>query len=724
MMTRPDQEKLARLLENAGETRPMSAIRNILEGLNAAPEDIADQMAWTKLIKTDDDPVAIDLLQRFRQHIRDADKERDRRYKYTDPLAQLRAKMEDAKIDAFIIPHSDEYMNEYLPACAERLAFITRSPVSEDDGRSGFTGSAGIAIAMKEKAAFFTDSRYLIQAPQQIDSRFDIYNAQMRPKDETGPDPSSLPRMKLTTWIEAHMRPGMRLGIDPWIHTPQEVRKFRDTVSAIGAELVLLGSPNLVDKVWLSRPVAPLSPVVPHPIEFSGAVSADKRYGLSLVIDHHDADALIITKPEEICWLLNVRGGDVPNTPLALSYAVFHRDGGVDWYIDSLKITDGLRDFLKKESSNGPGVTIYEPTAFDKGLANLAKKNKKIMCDSETCPARVEEIIQENGGRIVNQASPIKLMKARKNATEQQGMINAHLRDGVAMTRFLAELAQQDAPQSFDEISAAERLLDFRSENEHFRGLSFDTISGAGGNGAIVHYKSTKQTTQLLNAGPVYLLDSGAQYLDGTTDITRTIAVDTPNDEMKKMFTLVLMGHIDVAAAVFPEGTTGADIDLLARAPLKEKADAGYGHGTGHGVGCYLSVHEGPCGIGKNYTDPFEPGMVVSNEPGYYKEGEYGIRLENLIMVVETGKKDDKGRNLLAFKTLTLAPFDLNMVDPSLMEDRHVKWLNDYHADVRAKLLPELLQIDREAADFLKKSTEPIRKNGGLKPRTKTRLIL
>jgi Xaa-Pro aminopeptidase len=601
-------------------------------------------------------------------------------------LSALRAEMKKAGVDGFVVPRADEFLGEYVPACSERLAWIT-----------GFGGSAGIAVVLMDKAAFFTDGRYTLQAREQLDpALFEIYS--------TAPNQDPTPTSTYTEWIGKALPSGAKLGLHAWVHTPNALadsknhKGLRSAVAAANGSLVLLED-NPLDAAWEDRPAAPLTPAVPHPLEFAGKSSADKRREVVAALKEKDAAALAVMLPEEVCWLLNVRGNDVPYTPFTLSYALLHADMTVDWFIDPRKLSDETRKWV------GSATRIHTLQDFTPQLAALAKKGGKIWIDPGDAPLHVQDVVLKNGGKTVMADSPIQLMKAQKNPVEIQGTINAHIRDGVAETRFLAAILAPGAAAKLDEISAADMLEKFRSEGQHFRGLSFDTISGAGGHGAIVHYRVTPETKKPLLFGPVYLFDSGGQYLDGTTDITRTVAVDpakvTP--EMKDRFTRVLKGHIQLAMSVFAEGTPGKQLDIKARAALKE-VGLDYAHSTGHGVGSYLSVHEGPQNLSSPVT-PLIPGMIISNEPGYYKTGEYGIRIETLMLVIDTGEKDADGKRLFAFRTLTQAPVDRNLIEKSLLDAEEIKWLDDYHAGVRATLTPLL---DPKTAAFLKDATAPI----------------
>lgn len=684
-MSYKGDENLSKLLIAAGESRSMESIRKVLAGINAAPDDMGDALRWTKLFTTGDDAETIAQLAALKNSLKPAAD--TVQAPAANRLAALRAEMKKRNIDGFFIPRADEFQGEYVPARAERLAWIT-----------GFTGSAGYAVALSDKAAFFTDGRYTLQAQTQVDKKdFDICSL----SENQPPAPTMTP----VEWIEKNLPRGARFGIDPWVHTPSDMKRIRQAVESAGGTLVLLDD-NPLDAAWTAQPPAPLAPVVPHPLQYAGISSEEKRDALADVLNKAKTDALAVTLPEEICWLLNIRGGDVPCTPFALSYALAHKDGTVDWFIDAEKVTDETRAWV------GTDVRLHPLADFAAHVEKMAADGKTIWIDPAAAPAKLAAIIDTQKGEAFIDRSPLQLMKAQKNDVEIEGAIKAHIRDGVAVVRFLAALSEQGAAAKHDELSATQLLQDIRAEGENFRGLSFDTISGAGGNGAIVHYRSSDETNQPLLSGPVYLVDSGAQYLDGTTDITRTIAVDTPTDEMKENFTRVLKGHIAVSMSVFPEGTTGDKLDVKARAALKE-VGLDFAHGTGHGVGSYLSVHEGPCGISPRATSvPLAPGMIISNEPGYYKTGEYGIRIETLITVVDTGQTDENGKKLLGFKTLTLAPVDRNLIEPALLGDDELRWLNDYHAQVAQTLTPLLEKTDAKAAAFLKQATAPIHKPG------------
>ncbi|UCH75490.1 MAG: aminopeptidase P family protein [Rhodospirillales bacterium] len=587
-----------------------------------------------------------------------------------DRLESLREELARQKLDGFVVPHSDEFQNEYLPPSAERLAWLT-----------GFTGSAGVAVVLADKAAVFTDGRYTLQIRDQVDeSLFEIRHiTEQPPKD----------------WIAEHLPEGGRLGYDPWLHTETALESWRAAAEKAGGELVAAET-NPLDSVWTDRPVAPAAPVVPHDLAFAGEASDAKRRRVGEALAEKDTDAAVITAPDSIAWLLNVRGGDVSHTPLPLSFATVYADGRVEWFVDPAKTGPDLAAHL------GDEVTIRPRDEFEPALWALG--NSRVLADPAATSALVFDRLGKAGAKIVKEADPCQLPKACKNAVEIEGARAAHRRDGGALTRFLCWLTTEAPKGGLSEIAAADRLRALRFEGENIRDLSFRTISGSGPNGAIVHYSVTPESDRALKPGELYLVDSGAQYLDGTTDVTRTIAIGEPTPEMRDRFTRVLKGHIAIATARFPEGTSGAQLDALARTALWQ-AGLDYDHGTGHGVGSYLSVHEGPQRISKiPNTVALKPGMIVSNEPGYYKEGAYGIRIENLVCVVPV-EIDGAEKTMLGFEALTLAPIDLKLVDTSLLLPAEIEWLDAYHTRVREALTPLL---DKETAAWLAEATRPV----------------
>lgn len=583
-------------------------------------------------------------------------------------IAALRAELDRRGVDGFIIPRNDEHFGEWVPACAERLEWLT-----------GFTGSAGVAVVLKDRASIYIDGRYTLQVLDQVDT--DILETRHMSEEP------------VTAWLPEALPANGRLGFDPWLHTEAAVGRLAASVSGIGAELFGLDG-NPVDAIWHDRPARPMAPVLPHDIRFAGQTHKDKRATVSATLQTEGIDAAVLTLPESIAWLLNIRGGDVPRTPLPLGFAVLHANADVDLYMAAAKVGPETRDHL------GDRVTLHDPESLLDGLAALV--DKRVLVDGASCVAAITRTLKDAGAKVVFGVDPTALPKARKNDVECSGTRAAHVRDGAAVTRFLAWVDAQ-APGSLNEMAASDRLEQFRREDNLLRDLSFDTISGSGPNGAIVHYRVTEESDRTLKGGELFLVDSGGQYLDGTTDITRTIAVGEPSAEMKDRFTRVLKGHIALATARFPKGTTGSQLDTLARLPLWQ-AGIDFDHGTGHGVGSYLSVHEGPQRISKvPSTVALEPGMIVSNEPGYYKTGAYGIRIENLVLVVECEVSGGE-RSTLAFETLTQAPIDLRLVEPGLLNPDERDWLNTYHTGVRDKLE----STAGDAAGWLAEATRPI----------------
>jgi len=587
------------------------------------------------------------------------------------PLTLLRAELTRRGLDGFVVPRSDEHQGEYVPPSAQRLAWLT-----------GFTGSAGMAVALIERAAFFTDGRYTLQAKTEVDARaFELLHLVDAPP---------------AGWIEANLPSGARLGYDPWLHTPDGVTALKEAAERAGGTLVPVDG-NPIDAVWRDRPEPPTEPIVAHPLEFAGQDARDKRRAIAETLAKNHLDAAVLTAPDSIAWLLNVRGGDLPYTPLPLSFAVIGADGHVAWFVDRRKIGPGLGEHL------GNDVTVEPPSGFGPGLDALGEKRVRV--DFGTAPAWVYDRLTASGAKIVRGSDPCQLPKACKNEAELDGMRGAHRRDGAAVVGFLSWLAERGPKGGLGEIAAADKLESFRAKGEHFRGLSFPTIAGAGPHGAIVHYRASRQSERTIEPGQLFLLDSGAQYADGTTDITRTIAIGAVGAEERHRFTLVLKGHIALARARFPTGTTGSQLDALARQPLwAEGLD--YDHGTGHGVGSFLGVHEGPQRISKVASaQALLPGMIVSDEPGYYKTGAYGIRIENLIAVRTDGAAENSDKPWLAFETLTLVPIDLALVESASLSAAEIDWLNAYHARVRSEITP---LVDAATAQWLEDATRPI----------------
>ena len=586
-------------------------------------------------------------------------------------LEAVRGELTRRRLDGFLVPRSDEHNGEYVAPYAERLSWLT-----------GFDGSAGMAIVLRKKAAIFVDGRYTLQAAAQADSScYEIRHVTEEPAGD---------------WLRDNLSEGMRLGFDPRLH-PDWSLDHIETACRKAKAVLETTVPNPVDSVWRDQPDPPFGPLAAHDIAFAGEESAEKRARLAAGLEADGVSAAVLTAPDSIAWLLNVRGSDVPNTPISLSYALLRADATVDLFIDPRKIDDATRTHL------GGGVTLRTVDELPATLGDL--RGRKVLADPDAASVWVFRLLKDAGAAVVRGLDPCQLPKARKNTVELDGARAAHRRDGAALTRFLCWFARHAPGGGIDELTAASRLRAFREGNEHFRGLSFETISGAGPNGAIMHYRVTGKTNRRIEPGLLYLVDSGAQYLDGTTDVTRTVAVGRPTAEMRDRFTRVLKGHVAVARACFPEGTTGSQLDILARQPLW-RAGLDYDHGTGHGVGSYLGVHEGPQRISKIASAvALEPGMIVSNEPGYYKPGEYGIRVENLVAVAERGRPAGGEKAMLGFETLTRAPIDRNLVDAALLDADERDWLNAYHRTV-VEDLDGLL--DSETSDWLRRAAAPI----------------
>ncbi|HYM17303.1 MAG TPA: aminopeptidase P family protein [Micropepsaceae bacterium] len=588
-------------------------------------------------------------------------------------VAALRDELKRRGVDGFLIPRADEHQGEYVPKRAERLSWLT-----------GFTGSAGVAAVLIEKAAIFVDGRYTLQVRNQTDTSLfetlDVIN--------DGP----------ANWIEANLKKGAKLAYDPWLHTQAGIERLRTSVERAGGSLVPL-STNPVDAVWPDQPAPPRARAVPHPIELAGESSQSKRARLAAEMGKRGYDAAVLTLPDSICWLLNIRGADVPHTPFALAFALLYSDAKVDLFMDPKKSSAELVAHL------GNQVRLRAPDEF--GLALDEMSEKTVLADPSWVSAFVFDRLEKAQAKVARAADPCQLPKACKNEVELEGTRKAHVRDGQALTRFLAWFAREAPKGSLTEIDTVEKLEAFRQATGALKDVSFDSISGAGPDGAVVHYRVTRKTNRRIQSGELFLIDSGAQFVDGTTDVTRTLAVGQPSAEMRDRFTRVLKGHIQLALAKFPEGTTGAQLDAFARRPLWE-VGLDYGHGTGHGVGSYLSVHEGPQSISQRGTaQALKAGMICSNEPGYYKTGEYGIRIENLVVVRELGEIPGGEKKMLGFETITRAPIDLNLVDVSMLTKDEREWLNAYHASVREAVAPAFAD-DADARKWLEQATRAI----------------
>ncbi len=588
-----------------------------------------------------------------------------------DNLPKLRKALRDAGLDGFLIPHEDEYNNEYLPDCNERLMWAT-----------GFTGSAGAAVVLSAKAAMFVDGRYVIQVRSQVDEA--LYEYQ-RVEDRGQ-----------TNWLKSNVKSGDKIGYDPRLHSPAALKALSDAVELAGGQMVALEK-NPIDVAWTDRPAEPVTPVIIQSETLAGESHASKRQRIGNDIAAKKADAALITAPASIAWLLNIRGGDVMCTPLPLSTALLKADGHVNLFIKPEKMSDAVRTHL------GNSVTIHDENGLVGAMREL--KGQKVMADPSTTSAWYFDQLAKAGAEIIRAMDPIAIPKAAKNTAEIAGTTEAHKRDGAVITKFLHWLDTEAQIGTYDEIQAAQVLEKLRHETGVLRDLSFETISGAGSNGALCHYRVSKATVNKLAKGDLYLVDSGGQYDDGTTDITRTVPIGVPSQDMIRMNTLVLKGHIALSVVRFPKGTTGSNLDALARMALWAQG-FDYDHGTGHGVGVFLGVHEGPQRISKAPNNiALRPGMIVSNEPGFYKDGQYGIRIENLQYVTEATPIKGGERPMHGFQYVTLAPIHKGLIDKDMLTDDEVAWLNDYHQNVWKEISP---RVDGEVKDWLKDACAPL----------------
>jgi Xaa-Pro aminopeptidase len=587
-------------------------------------------------------------------------------------VAALRTELARRGLTGFIVPRSDRHQNEYVPASEQRLAWLT-----------GFTGSAGVAIVLMERALLFVDGRYTLQAREQVDTPLFAVEHLV----ETPPD----------RWIEENLAIGDRLGYDPWLHTVEGAERLGKACATAGATLVAV-EPDLIDAIWADRPVPPLGAVTLHDVRFAGEAAEDKLARIRAEVAKLRADALVISDPHAVAWAFNIRGADVAHTPLPLAFAIVPQAGRPSLYVDGRKLSNDVRNRLETLAD------VREPSDFVGALGALGRQTQTVRLDQATAADALARLVTSHGGKVTRAPCPIALMKAVKNEVEIAGARAAHLRDGAAVTRFLAWFDREAPRGKLTEIEAVAALESFRRDTGLLKDISFPTIAGAGPDGAIVHYRVTTQSNRVVAPGELFLIDSGGQYEDGTTDITRTIAVGEPTAEMRDRFTRVLKGHIAVARAIFPEGTTGAQLDSFARQFLWAQG-LDFDHGTGHGVGSYLSVHEGPARISKLGTTALKPGMILSNEPGYYKTGAYGIRIENLVLVVGAAAVPGAEKALYAFETLTLAPIDRRLILAEMLTPDEAAWLDRYHARVFDALSP-LLDADSRA--WLTAATRPL----------------
>ena len=585
---------------------------------------------------------------------------------YADRLKALREQLKADKLDGFVVPLTDEHMSEYVGSYAQRLAWLT-----------GFEGSAGSAIVLPEEAAIFVDGRYTLQVRQQV--------------SETEWSYQSVPETSTTEWLKEHAPEGARIGYDPWLHTRDWVKKAKEALASRGAELVPV-TRNPIDEIWTDRPEASKAHLVVQPDQYAGKSAAEKRTEIADWLAKEQADSAVLSALDSIAWAFNIRGADVSRTPVALAYGLVNSDGTADLFVASEKIGPEVRQHL------GNGVRVHERAEFEPMLR--AMKGKTVAVDPERSVAAIFDALESAGAKVLAKRDPTVLPKAIKNPVEIAGQKASQVRDGAAIAKFLRWIDETAPKGGLDELKAAAKLQELRQENPELRDLSFDTISAAGPNAAIPHYRVSDQSNLPIENNRIYLVDSGGQYVDGTTDITRTVIVGQPTDEMRDRFTRVLKGHIAVATACFPKGTRGSQLDSFARRPLWE-AGLDYAHGTGHGVGSFLSVHEGPqriSPVGSSQSggdEPLRAGMILSNEPGYYKSGDYGIRIENLVLVVER-EVEGAEKEMLGFETLTFAPIDRRLIDAGMLEPEELVWLNCYHAHVLAKIGPQLQGADLE----------------------------
>jgi len=664
---------LDQMLQASGALLNTKSLEALIQGVASAPMAV-DQDEWISLVS---EAPSLELKLTLQLMLADAsrtDSGLDGERTQPNRIKALRAEMIHNHLDGFIIPRCDAHQGEYVSLNSERLAWLT-----------GFTGSAGTAIVLKEKAAIFVDGRYTLQAQAEVDNKiFEIcHMADLSPAG----------------WVSSILLEGSKLAYDPWLLTPTQVSKFQLAAKEAGADLVPV-SVNLVDQVWLDRPQDPISPIRVQTDAFNGQATANKRMAIANDLKAQRISAVFLSAPDSIAWLFNIRGADVPYTPFALSFAILNSDSTASWFVDERKLTKDVLSHL------GNGVTVHKPDQLGAALKKLGSERATVNLSPTEHPAWVFQKLEQAGAKTHLSSDPCQLIKAVKNQTEINGIRNAHLRDGAAVCKFLAWVDQNAPDGSISELSASDQLEFFRQQNNLFRGLSFPTIAGSGPNGAIVHYRVNEKTNRPLDQNSLFLVDSGAQYVDGTTDITRTITIGKPSNEMCRNFTLVLKGHMALAQAKFPKGTTGSQLDILARSHLWN-AGLDYDHGTGHGVGAHLSVHEGPQRISKMPSKvALQPGMIISNEPGYYKTGSYGIRIENLICVGSLDKNSASERPMMKFETLTFAPIDMRLIDSEILTSNEISWLDTYHAKVLRKIGPQLEGSD---LTWLKNATKPLK---------------
>jgi Xaa-Pro aminopeptidase len=583
-------------------------------------------------------------------------------------LEALRAQILKEGLDGFLVPRVDKYQGEFVAPDAERLAWLT-----------GFTGSAGTAVVLKDQAVILTDGRYTIQLAQQADKALYKFGDSVK--------------ISPAKWLAEEMEQGAVIGYDPWLHTPKQIEAFEKTLTE--KMIRLKAVENLIDRIWKDRPAPPMKKAEVFPEDIAGTTAARKKEQIRQALQEKGAFATVLNMPDSLMWLLNVRGGDMEETPVVLSLGIVYADAQpVKWFVDPAKITLEMRRHI------GNAVEVIEPRLIEKHIAALAAESKKagkpVAVDFARAPLWFRQKLEDSEADIIDLKDPCILPKSLKTPSEQDSIRKVHILDGVAMVKFLAWL--EGTQEKLNEVFVGEKLEGFRKEEKTYRGPSFSSIVGFGSNGAIVHYRASPETSKKIEGNSLLLIDSGGQYHYGTTDITRTVSIGEPTEEMRKNFTLVLKGHIAVASAKFPVGTTGMQLDSLARGPLKE-AGLDYAHGTGHGVGCYLSVHEEAAHMSTRGQDAVQAGMLLSNEPGYYKEGHYGIRIENLVLAQKADEKT------LCFETVTLAPIDRLLIVVEMLTAEEKTWLNFYHAEVYKILAPLL---DKNLKAWLETQTLPL----------------
>jgi Xaa-Pro aminopeptidase len=585
-------------------------------------------------------------------------------------VTDLRAELKRRGLDGFMVPRADRQQNEYLPASEERLSWLT-----------GFTGSAGMAVVLDDRAALFVDGRYTVQASSQVDSNiFSLEHMVEHPAEQ---------------WLEQNLKNGARLGYDAWLHTSEQAEKLKKACASAGAELVAVDG-NPIDALWGDRPPAPSGVVSLRELKLAGESSHDKLKRIHAELKKLRADALLVSDPQNVAWAFNIRGTDIAHTPLALALALIPLEGRPSLYIEAAKLTNNVRHALEEFTD------VRTPDDLAGDFAKL--RDKTVHLDQASAADAFTRMLAGTGSKPQRGADPITLLKATKNHAEIVGSRAAHKRDGAAVVHFLAWFDREAESGKLTEIDAVEALETFRRETGMLKDISFPTIAGAGPNAAIVHYRVTHSSNRRIGKDELFLIDSGAQYEDGTTDITRTVIVGEPNEQMRDRFTRVLKGHIAIATAVFPENTSGAQLDPLARTALWQ-AGLDFDHGTGHGVGSYLSVHEGPARISKLGTVALRRGMILSNEPGYYKTASYGIRIENLVLVIAAPEPVGAEKPLNAFETLTLAPIDRRLIDTQMLTSKERAWLDSYHRRVH-EVLDSL--VDASTRTWLAAATKPL----------------